>query len=184
MKTARLICIKAPFSCLLHHTIRYYTIWYHYTIGHWHGSSLPMMRLDTFCSPRLVFITTPLGLMNRAQPLQRVVFSLVESQGAVIKRWYPRFWHAVAGPDLFRAFWGVEGLNLCWTPDSLCVERVDEWYTDVHIFGGATLVRVLLVILYEEAHHLSSCQDTQNYTMMWVFWKNIQFAVPSLWDLR
>ena len=82
----------------------------------------------------------------------------VESQGAVIKRWYHRFWHAVAGPDLFRAFWGAEGLNLCWTLSSLCVERVDESNTfkyihsktDVHlvyIFGGATLVRVLLVFM-------------------------------------
>ena len=97
--------------------------------------------------------------MNRALPLQPVVFLPVESQGAAIKRWYHRFWHAVTGSNLVRA----EGLNLWWTLGSLCVERVDEWYTDVHlvyIFGGATLVRVLLVILHEEAHHLSSWQDT------------------------
>ena len=120
------------------------------------------IRLDTFCSPRLVFITTTLGLvnlylfLNRALPLQRCFFP-VESQGAVIKRWYHRFWHAVAGPDLFRAFWGGRGIEpvldteffVCWTGGWIKYIQIHS-KTDVHlvyIFGGATLVRVLLVFM-------------------------------------
>lgn len=146
-----------------------------------HGSSLPM-RLDTFCSPRLVFITTTLGLMNRAQPLQPVVFSPVESQGVAIKRWYHRFWHAVAGSNLFRA----EGLNLCWTRGSLCL---NGWMNDIQMYILYTSLVEHFWLGYSWSSWRSASLEQlprhpELHYDVGLLKKNIHFAVPSLWDLR